>query len=333
MRYDAEIIYEKALRALEQRGVKKAEFVIDSMLSADLSGVPTHGIKMLPAYIEKIDRGEFGTGEIKILKQTPSFTVVDANNLIGAVSAVECVEIVTQKAKKSGIHVVFARHCNTLGPAFYYVEKMADEGLIGFVSCNSPAAMPVSNGLEKMLGTNPFAFACPSKNEGKVLLDMATSIVAKSKFLEAKEKGETLSEGWALDCNGNPTTDPIEAIKGFVLPMAGAKGYGIALMIDIMSGMLSGASCLDKVGKFYSNDGGSMDVGQMFVAIDPTQIYDGDFYEDMDNYISHIRSSECVNGKEILIPGDRKFAARKHNDEKGIEITEETMRKLERFFE
>lgn len=331
-RYDTNFIRENSVRILKLRGVRKCEVIVDSMLSADLSGVPTHGIKMLPAYVEKFDKQEFSTENIEIEKQTNSFTKIDAKNIAGPISAMECVDIAITMAKKNGIHFVFSKNSNTFGPAFYYVEKIANKGLIGFTCSNSPASMPAMNGIQPLLGTNPFAFACPSKTKGTILIDMATSVAAKSKFLMAKSRGELIPEGWALDANGNPTTDPIKAIKGLVLPMAGPKGYGIALMIDIVAGLLSGAGYLNNVGKFYSDDGIPMNVGQMFLAIDPSQVYDGDFFSDFDNYVSKIRKSEAKVGKTVSIPGDRKFSSRSENSEKGIILDNVTVEKLELLF-
>lgn len=332
MKYDANIIRDKAINVLLERGIKNGDKLVDSMIAADYSGVSTHGIKMFPAYIDKLDKGEFSNCDIRIIKQTAAFTMIDAMNTIGAISASSCVDIAIEKAKKSGVHIVFSKNSNTLGPAFYYVEKMAATGLIGFLCCNSPAAMPVYNGLERMLGTNPFAFACPSYSKDTVLIDMATSVVAKSKFLMAKNRGEKLLEGWALDKNGNSTTDPDEAIQGFVLPMAGTKGYGLALVIDILAGVLSGSAYLNKVGKFYNADGGSMNVGHMFVAIDPKQIYEGDFYREMDEYIEIIRMSKAKPDSVITIPGDGKYKKRKQTQSEGIELSEETVCILQNLF-
>lgn len=329
MKIDIANIRDISVRSLKLRNIKGAEIVVDSMLAADCSGVPTHGIKMLPAYIEKYDKGEFSNEEIVVLKQTASFTKIDAKNSIGAVSAMSCINVAIEKARESGIHVVFAKNCNTFGPAFYYAEEIAKAGLVGFVACNSPAAMPVNNGLEAMLGTNPFAFACPSLSKGTILIDMATSVVAKSKLLQAKNNGEKIPEGWALDANGNPTTDPLEGIKGLILPMAGPKGYALALMVDIVSGVLSGAGYLNKVNKFYSQNGEPMNVGQMFMAIDPSIVYDGEFLNEMDNYLSIIRESKHFDGKNISIPGDRKYALRERINGK-IDIGAETVDKFQK---
>lgn len=271
-------------------------------------------------------------GGINAIKQSPSFTVIDAGNAIGAVSAGYAVDVCIERATVYGMHTVFARHCNTFGPAFYYVEKIAKQGMIGFVCSNAPAAMPAFNGLEPMLGTNPMAFACPSKTQSIVVLDMATSIVAKSKFEMARIKGEQLPEGWALDKDGHPTTDPVEAIKGFVLPMAGFKGYGIAMAIDLLAGFLSGASFLNRVNKFYSQNDKGMDVGQMFMAINPAMVYDGDFLEDMDEYIINLRTSRVVEGKTIALPGDDRILKREVALAQGIELADDTVAKLESLF-
>lgn len=335
MRLKIEALREKGIKALSKHGLNENEaiMIIDSMLSADMSGVHTHGIKMLPAYIEKIERGEFSNSEVIVTKQTAAFTVVNAMNTIGAISASKCVEIAIDKAKTSGVHIVFSNNCNTFGPGFFYAEKISESNMIGLICSNSPAAMPVNNGMECMLGTNPIAFSCPSKSKGNILIDMSTSVVAKSKILSYKNNGEMIPEGWALDKNGKSTTDPVEALNGFVLPMGGVKGYALSLMIDVIAGLLSGSGYLNKVGKFYSKDGKPMNVGHAFMALDPLQIYEGDFLAEMDEYIDCIRCSKAIPGKIISIPGDRKYEERKKSHEFGIELDEQTEDKLNILFD
>ena len=333
-RYDIEFLRTESVKVLCKWGMTEddAHVVVDSMLQADINGVGTHGIRMVYSYIHKFEKGDFSIGSAIVVKDSPAFTVLDANNAVGAVSAKKAIDICSEKAAQYGMHTVFARNCNTFGPGFYYAEELAKKGLIGFVCCNAPAAMPAFNGLEPMLGTNPLAFACPSKTKGTIVLDMATSIVAKSRFSVAMANGEKLQEGWAVDKDGHPTTDPVEAIKGFVLPMAGFKGYGIAMAIDILSGFLSGAAYLNKVNKFYSQNGGGMNVGQMFIAIDPKQVYDGDFEADMDEYINILRSSKVMEGRTIAIPGDDRIAKKETSLTKGIELSQDTVEKLESLF-
>jgi len=334
MRYNIDKVRHLSVQALTScnLGTEDAELVVDSMLEADINGVSTHGIRMLHAYVDKLKNGQFSIGQPLIIKNSPSFTVINSNNIIGAISAAKASQICIEKAKEYGMHTVFANNCNTFGPAFYYTEMMSKVGMIGFVCSNTPAAMPAFNGLEPMLGTNPLAFSCPSKTKGTITLDMATSIVAKSHFSTALANHEKLKEGWALDENGNPTTDPMEAIKGFVLPMAGFKGYGIAMAIDILSGFLSGAGFLNKVNKFYSQDGKGMNVGQMFVAINPEMVYEGDFMADMDSYIETLRASKVMEGRSIAIPGDDRIEKKKLSLGSGIELSDDTKEKLESLF-
>ena len=307
--------------------------IVDSMLEADINGVSTHGIRMLPGYISRIKSGQFSLNEAVIIKQTPAFTKLDANNCIGAVSAIEASNIAIENASKYGVHTVFVEHCNTYGPAFYYVDMMANKGLVGFTCSNSPAAMPAVNGLEQMLGTNPFAFACPTQTKGNIVIDMATSIVAKSKFEAARINGEKLQDGWALDSKGEPTNDPIEAIKGFVLPMAGYKGYGIAMMLDILSGLLSGSAYLNKVGKFYSDSEKGMNVGHMFMAIDPKIVFDGDFYLEADCFVDTLKTSKSIPNKDIILPGDDRKKSKEISIRDGIMLDKDTVMKLEELFE
>lgn len=334
MRYNIDKIRGLSVNALISCKLSQedADLVVDSMLEADINGVSTHGIRMLYAYVDKLKNGQFSIAQPTLIKDSPSFSVIDSNNIIGAISASRAVKICIVKARKFGMHTVFAKNCNTFGPAFYYAELMSKAGMIGFVCSNTPAAMPAFNGLEPMLGTNPLAFSCPSKTKGAITLDMATSVVAKSHFSTALANHEKLKEGWALDQNGNPTTDPMEAIKGFVLPMAGFKGYGIAMAIDILSGFLSGAGYLNKVNKFYSQDGKGMNVGQMFVAINPKMVYEGDFLSDMDGYIDTLRKSKVMEDRIIAIPGDDRINKRKLSLESGIELSDDTRGKLESLF-
>lgn len=329
--YNIEFLREKAIESLLKVGVKKenAYILVDSMLEADICGVHSHGIRMLPSYIQKCERGEFSYENPTIEKQTAAFTIVDAKNNIGAVSMNYITEVAIKTAMKEGIHTVFSRNANTFGAGFYYVEKIANASMIGFACCNAPAAMPAFNGLEAILGTNPLAFSFPTKSYGNVVMDMATSVVAKSKFGIAKEKGEKLKEGWALNKDGEPTTDPEEGIKGLVLPMAGFKGYEIAMMIDTLAGFLSGSGYLNKVGKFYSQTGECMNVGHMVVAFNPKILYEGEFLTAADNYIKLIKESQSIKGQQIIIPGENKRKYKRKAMKEGISLPLEVVKKLE----
>ena len=300
-----------------------AQKAINALLLAEACGVISHGIRILPAHANKILNGEYCiNGNVEKEIETASFARFNCNNQIGMVSATDCMQYAISKASKVGFFTVFANHCNTFSAAFVYALQAAKQGMIGFVMSNSPAQMAPYGGKSKLLGTNPLAYAVPAQNNNPILFDMATSVVAKSKINQAKENGEKIPEGWALDADGNPTTDPNEAVKGLVLPMAGAKGYGLTMMIDLFAGLLSNAQYLDGVGRFYGNSGHSMNVGQCFVAVHPEIVYGKDFYQKVDEYIDRIHHSEKTGPQEVCVPGDRKFRQLSFCRRNGFDISE-----------
>lgn len=301
-----------------------AEVVADCYATADLYGVSSHGIEILPSHMQRLLAGGYNLNpSLEVVKEGGAFKVVDGDNAVGVLSAKRCVELAIEGAKENGFYAVNSFHNNTLGPAFYYSLLMAEQGFIGITLCNSPAQMTAPNGKTKLLGTNPLAIAIPN-GERAIVLDMATSAVAKSKIKQMKEKGEQIPIGWALDENFRPTQDAKAALKGYVLPMAGFKGYGLALMIDVLAGVLSGAGYLDKVGRFYSSDFACMNVGFSFLAIDPKQTYGEGFEVLMANYVARIQTDERVDStQEIALPGFDRLENKEKNQEQGIEIRDE----------
>lgn len=313
----AKLVHE-ALRGSGVSG-EQAHTVTDCLMESELCGVTSHGVSTLPSHIKRMRDGGYNLNpDIRVEKDGASFAVVDADNAIGFVSATYCMEYAIQKSKTAGIFTVFSNHANTYGAAFYYPLLAAKQGLIGITFCNGPPAMPVSGGKEKLLGTNPFAVAVPYGREKYIIFDMATSKVAKSKINQARQKNEEIPLDWALDESGEPTADPIKAITGLVLPIEGYKGYGLSMTIDILAGVLSGASALNHVGKFYSKDGSCMDVGQTFIAIHPLLIYGDQFEHTMSDYVDRVCSSATAEGQTIRIPGMRKMLIREENINQGI---------------
>lgn len=303
---DIEKRREIVVNELVENGVpyEQAVVVSNCFVTADSYGVTSHGTAILPSHIQRIKANGYNLSpNIKIIRETTAFAVIDGDNAIGPVSAVFCMKYAIKKCRESGVFTVFSRNNNTFGPAFYYPLLAANEGMIGIAFSNSPAQMAPVGGKEKMLGTNPFSIVVPNGNE-PIILDMATSVVAKSKFKEYKLRGQPLPEGWALDAEGNPTTDPDKAMQGFILPMAGFKGYGISMMIDILSGVLSGAAYLNKVGRFYSENGSCMNVGFQFIVFDPKQILGEEYDSVIKDFISTLRNSQPIEGCSIILPGD-----------------------------
>ncbi|MBU5450134.1 Ldh family oxidoreductase [Acetivibrio sp. MSJd-27] len=308
---------------------KQAEIIADCMITADACGVHSHGLCLFPVYINKLKKGSFNlVSEPKIEKETSAFALIDSQNTIGMFSARFCMEYAVKKCQKSGIYFVFSKNSNTFGPAFYYTKFAAHQKKIGMCFSNSPATMPAWGGEKKILGTNPFSVAIPGNKKGPVLLDMATSIVAKSRINEIRKKGGQIPLGWAIDEFGNPTTDPVEAIKGMVLPMAGYKGYGIALIIDIVAGLMSGAGYLNHIHKFYSEKNECMNVGQCFVAINPELLHSKEFYDEIDHYIEEVHNS----GENVLLPGEHKLESASNCEKYGLELTDEVAEIIKKVF-
>lgn len=288
---------------------EQAEVVADCFATADAYGITSHGVNVLPSHIEKIKRGGYNLNpSLSIVRESPSYALIDGDNGFGPVSASFCMSYAVERAKEVGIFQVFSKNNNTVGPAFYYPLKAAEKGCIGILFSNSPAQMAPCGGKEKMLGTNPFSAVIPVSDGNPIIIDMATSVVAKSKFKQYKEEGKKLPDGWALDENGNPTNDPEEGMKGLVLPMAGFKGYGIAMLIDLISGLVSGAAFLNKVGRFYSSDNMGMNVGFCCIAIEPRLIMGVEYDTAIKDYVSLLRNSERIGPGPICLPGDDRLA-------------------------
>lgn len=303
----------KVIKELTKHGLDEiqAEIVADCFATADLYGVTSHGCAITQAHVLRIQRGGYNLKPyFKVVKETSAFAVIDGDNAFGPVSAKYCLDFAIKKCKKVGMYTVFSRNNNTFGPAFYYSLKAAEQGYIAFICSNSPAQMAPIGGKEKMLGTNPFAVVIPVPGHDPIIIDMATSVVAKSKFKQYKEAGKMLPDGWALDKEGKPTNDPDEGIQGMVLPMAGFKGYGITMLIDIMSGVLSGAAYLNKVGRFYSGDGSGMNVGFYMTVINPIAVIDK-YDEKITDFVNCLKTSKPGEDGKIILPGDDRIEFKK----------------------
>lgn len=248
----------------------------------------------------------------------------------GPIVANTAMNLAVDKAKKSGIYHVFVKNANTFGPAFVYNNIALQHKMIGITFSNSPAQMAPIGGTEKLIGTNPIAISIPANKENPILYDIATSQVAKSKIKQALIEKKKIPIDWATNADGIPTTDPQEAINGLVLPMAGYKGYGLSVCLDILSGLISGAAYLNNVGRFYGNNT-CMNVGFTMIAIDPVQVLDASFYDRVDDYIQKIKnSSKAKDNTKIKIPGENRIEQRKQNIIAGIELNQDTMDVLEK---
>lgn len=334
--YDYKKIYTIMLNLLIKIGVSKEDAIIISKcyIEADLAGVNTHGTNIFPSHFQKFIKGVYNKApKFNIIREGLSFCVIDGDESIGPVSAYKAMQLAIEKAKETGIFTCFLKNTNTIGPAFFYNSQALENKMIGIVISNSPPAMAPTNGKEKLLGTNPLAISIPAEEENPIIYDIATSAVAKSKIKQALVEGKQIPDGWAIDKNGKITNNAEDALNGLVLPMAGYKGYGLAMCIDILSGLISGGNYLNQVGKFYNNDT-CMGVGATFIAINPEKILGQEFYKEVDNYVRTIKNSDKIDEKVMIqVPGENRIKNREKAINEGIELNENTINKLQYYLE
>ena len=292
---------------------KNDAFEISEYLAeVERKGETSHGISFASRIINRTLNGGYNlsaSSDAIIWEDNESFLKADANNIVGVLSAKRCMEKAIIGAKKKGVYFVFSKNSNTFGSAFYYAEMAKSKKCIGIVMSNTPPAMVPFNGAERLLGTNPLSIAIPGCKDNGMVLDMASSVVAKSKICNMYNTGIfDIPNGWAVDKYGNATNDAKAAMDGSLIPFGGAKGYGIALAIDLISGLLSGAEYSINVRNFDNAEKKSMNVGQLFVCINPELIYGKNYFEKVDEYLNILRNSKVALGYEsVMIPGDKKY--------------------------
>lgn len=307
------------------------ELVADVLIKADLRGIKSHGVSRIPIYIKRMEMGLVQCrAEIKTIYETPVTAVIDGGYGLGQITATKAMRLAIEKAKKNGVGIVCMNKSHHYGIAAFYSQMAAEEDMIGFSCANTTALMAAPGGASKAIGNSPFSFAFPAKEQLPVIFDAACSAVAQGKIIVANMNGQKIPDNWALDPEGNPTTDPAKALKGFLLPMAGPKGYGIAVAMEILCGVLSGSDTGTHLGSIYNDLENPQDCGNFFMAIDLKAFGDADaFKERMDNYILDMKNGKKANNtKEIFMPGEIELKKEMQALKDGIEIEDDTFAPL-----
>ena len=302
----------RALAALDVPG-PGAALVAESLVEAELAGQRTHGLLRLPFLLDRLSAGLINPRPaFRMLGERAAAAVLDADNGLGPLAGVRAVELAAERARAAGVGIVAVRRSNHLGSLGFYLRRATALGVVGLAFTNTPPAMPPPGGRRPYLGTNPIAAGFPTSGD-PVIVDMATSQVARGHILEAARLGEPIPEGWAVDAGGEPTTDPHAAISGSLLPLGGTKGFALALLVEVLSGVLSGAAVgPEVVGTFTPADRES-NVGHCFLAIDPEALAPG-FAVRMDRLAADLRA---LGGRA---PGDRRLAERARRLAGGVEV-------------
>ena len=302
-----------------------ARIVAASLVDADLSGMKSHGVTRLNDYLLRMEQGLMTpTTKIDIARETPSTALLDANDGWGQVVSERAVELVIEKAKEVGSAWVGVRNSNHNGTAAYWTVKIAREGMVGICSMNTSPVMAAHGSRRPTLGTNPLSIAVPSSSGSPVVLDMATSKQARGKIILAAKNNDPIPEGWAITGEGLPTTDAKEALKGSVLPLGGPKGSGLAIMLDILTGVLTGAEFGAKMPRMY-DDPQPQRVGHMFSAISIEAFMPmTEFLSRMDEKELETRQGPPAPGFErVAMPGDGTHERMATHREDGIPLTAE----------
>jgi LDH2 family malate/lactate/ureidoglycolate dehydrogenase len=264
-----------------------------------------------------------------VVSESGSCLVYDGENGMGQTVADICCDHAVRLARSSGLAMVVARDSSHFGAAAYWAQKISSAGMIGIVMCNATAIVAPWQGKEGRLGTNPISMSIPGGEEPAWLLDMATTTVAAGQILKASLSGKkVIPEGWAMDSDGNPTTDTATAVHGLLMPLGGYKGSGLAMMAEILCGVLSGGAMGMEIGSLRTD--GPMRPSQMFLAIDIQRFLPvAEFRQRMDRLIREVKSAApAAKYSEVLVAGEPEWRAEQERTRDGIPVSSGTWQKL-----
>jgi LDH2 family malate/lactate/ureidoglycolate dehydrogenase len=312
------------VQAFEQVGLstRDAALVADTLVDADLRGVHSHGTWWLTTYTERLRHGGLNPNpQIQIVRDLPSMAIVDAGGATGQVASAAAMRLSMDKARSSGVGVSTVRNSNHFGAAAYYAMMAAQEGQIGFATTDAEPTMAPWGGLKLVVGNNPLAFAAPVDDEFAVVLDMAQSVVAWGKIFLAAQRGEKIPAGWAVTPDGEATEDPVQAMAGFLQPVGQHKGYGLALMMEILSGVLSGAVFGASMPPM-EDPTASQGHGHFFLAIEISHFMPlMEFKQRMSRLVAEQRYVPLAPGVErIFLPGEIEYEKKKRRLQSGIPL-------------
>ena len=312
-----------AERILLAAGVpeEKARITVTSLVASNLRGVDSHGMQLLPFYVDQLLAGEMDPrADGKVISESGSCLLFDAQNAIGQWVADTCCRHAVRIAGRQGVGMVVARESNHFGAAAWWAQKMRQANQIGIVMCNASPIVPPWQGREGRVGTNPICMALP----GPWLLDMATTTVAAGRIFKAYLNGQPeIPAGWAFDSSGVPTTNTEAAYKGMLMPLGGYKGSGLAMMVEILGAVLGGGAMANELGGIRYR-GKLVRVSQTFIAIDIARFMPvEEFTARMEKLVALMKSTPPAPGyDEVLVAGDPEWRTEAERSKNGIPIAD-----------
>jgi L-2-hydroxycarboxylate dehydrogenase (NAD+) len=309
-----------------------AAVTADRMLEADLRGMSGHGVFRLPSYAQRLETGGYNLRpDVRVLHATPVSALVDGDNGLGQVVVTRAVTEALDRAERSGIGWVGVRGSNHAGAGGVYAAMALERDLIGvYLAVGNATHLPPWGGVDPLLSTNPVAVAVPAGDEPPIVLDMATTTVSYGRIKVAAARGETMPEGWMVDRQGQPLTDPARAAEGFLLPIGGYKGYGLNLVVGVLAAVLNGAAFGSAIIDFNADHRSPTNTGQAVLALRPDLFRPlADFKREIDERIRELRGSTPVDpGTPVRIPGDRAPVLTRQLRAHGVPVTTATAERL-----
>ncbi|MCU1439149.1 MAG: hypothetical protein JWP85_146 [Rhodoglobus sp.] len=290
---------------------RAAAATADNLLFAESRGVKSHGLIRIPIYLSRISAGGIAAdGKITIISDQGALLMLDGGSAIGAITALDAASVTVERARTYGIGCTIVTNANHFGAAGHYANLMADEGMYAIVVCNTDRSMCAPFGGRRVLGTNPLSIALPVANETRPQLDMATTQVSLGKLLVAAQDDMEIPLGWAVDSEGAPTTSATKGLEGALLPAGGAKGFGLAFMIDALVAV-AGAQTSPDVSALFGDPTQPQRLGFAFIAINATgsPASSGAYAERVNHLVDEVhRSGPGPSGIDALVPGEPELA-------------------------
>ena len=309
----------------------KAQLVAESLVAANLRGVDSHGVRLLPHYIKQLRLGSIDAeADGRVVSESGGCLLYDAEHGFGQHVSAICCDHAVRLAGPAGLGMAIARDSNHFGAAAFWGQRISAAGMVGIVMANASPSVPPWQGKEGRFGTNPLCVAVPSAGTGGWLLDMATTTVSLNKiFKAAAGNQDTLPAGWAMDSRGVPTTDMKQALSGFPMPLGGYKGSGLQMMVEIFCGVLGGGMMSTDVGGLYTFDR-KMNVSQLFLTIDVARFMPlEEFQARMEHLVTVVKSaSPAQDYDEVLVAGDPEWRFEARRLREGIPIDAGTWEQL-----
>lgn len=305
--YDVHVLQEFCIEILIKAGVNQedAEIISDTLMFAELRNVQSHGIVRLPTYIERMEKGVLNkNADMKFYNNAAAISILDADNGMGQVASHKAMEQAMEVASVYGIGMVAVKNSNHFGVASYYSMMALKKNMIGIVMTNASPAIAPYGTKTPILGTNPLTVAIPAQNSTPIVLDMSMSTVARGKIRLFALQNKEIPLDWGLNSEGNPTSDPNEVLSGSLVPIGGVKGSGLSLVIDLLTGVLTGTSMTGEV-KNVTDMSGPSNTSHVFIAINISSLINPEMYKNnVDLVIDKIKSLPPKGDNQIYMAGE-----------------------------